>query len=66
MELSWDFPDEGFVKVNVHAFTLVEPLPNGNDSGIGIVIRDKSGAIVKMVSGTIQNLTVRANELYVG
>lgn len=47
MELSWDFPEECFVKVNVRAFTLAEPLPTGNDSGIGIVIRDRTGSIVK-------------------
>ena len=60
----WTFPAKGFVKVNVHAFTLDNRLPNGNDSGIGIVIRDRKGTIIRMYSGTIRNLTRRANELW--
>ena len=39
-------------------------LPNGNDSGIGIVIRDRKGTIIRMYSGTIRNLTRRANEFW--
>ena len=64
MPKSWVFPLKGFVKVNVHAFTLSEPCPNGNDSGIGIVIRDCKGTNLRMYSGTIRNLTRRANELW--
>ena len=43
MERSGEFLDVGFVKVNVHAFTLNEPLSDGKDSGIWIVIGGKSG-----------------------
>ncbi|KAL1811943.1 hypothetical protein ACET3Z_022008 [Daucus carota] len=64
MEKSWKFPAQGFIKVNVHAFTLDVALPNGNDSGIGIVLRDRKGTIIKMYYGTIRNLTMRANELW--
>ncbi|KAL1817929.1 hypothetical protein ACET3Z_020503 [Daucus carota] len=64
MEKSWKFPAEGFIKVNVHAFTRDVALPNGNDSGIGIVLRDRKGTIIKMYYGTIRNLTTRANELW--
>lgn len=48
----------------MHAFTLANRLPNGNDSGIGVVIRDHRGTIVKMYSGTIRNRTRRGNELW--
>ena len=64
MQKSWTFPAKGFVKVNVHTFTLPEPYPNGNDSGIGIVVRDHKGTIIVMVSGTIRNLTEMANALW--
>lgn len=64
MEKSWDFPKQGFVKINVHAMSLPHPLPNGNNSGIGIVIRDDQGKMVKIVSGSIRNLTVRGSELW--
>lgn len=63
MERSWSFPANGFIKINVHAFTLDHALPNGNDSGMGIVLRDDRGVIIRMYSGTIRNLTPRANEL---
>ena len=64
MEKGWNFPKKGFIKVNVHAFTLDYQFPNGNDFGIGIVLRDQYGSIIKTISGTIHNLTVRANELW--
>lgn len=64
MEKGWDYPQKGFVKINVHSFTMNEHLPNGNNSGIGIVVRDDEGIIIKMVSGSIQNLTARENELW--
>ncbi|WOG91988.1 hypothetical protein DCAR_0311244 [Daucus carota subsp. sativus] len=64
MQKTWVFPTKGFVKVNVHAFTLPEPYPNGNDSCIRIMIRDHKGTIIVMVYGTIRNLTERANELW--
>lgn len=65
MVKSWVGPLKGFAKVNVHAFTLDHPMPNGNDSGIGIVVRDRKGTIIKMYSGTIRDLTKRGNELWV-
>lgn len=64
MQKYWVIPAKGYVKVNVHALTLPEPYPNGNDSGIGIMVRDHEVTIILMVSGTIRNLTERANELW--
>lgn len=64
MERGWSWPPMNFVKVNVHAVSLAHRLPNGNDFGIGVVIRDHMGTIVKMYSGTIRNRTRRGNELW--
>lgn len=64
MVKTWDYPKKGYVKINVHALTLPHTLPNGNNSGIGIVIRDDEGKLVKIVYGSIRNLTVRGCELW--
>lgn len=64
MVKSWVWPLKGFIKVNVHAFTLDHPMPNGNDSGIEIVLRNRKGTIIKMYSGTIMDLTKHGNELW--
>lgn len=64
MERGWSFPPNNFVKVNVHAITLRDRLQNGNNSGIGVVIRDHRGAIIKMYSGSIQNRTKIGNKLW--
>lgn len=64
MERSWTFPANGFIKINVHAFTLNHQFPNGNDSWMGIVLRDHKGAIIRMYLGTIRNLTPSANEMW--
>ncbi|KAL1831143.1 hypothetical protein ACET3Z_000794 [Daucus carota] len=40
------------------------PMPNGNDSGIVIVLRDRKGTIIKMYLGTIRDSTKRGNELW--
>lgn len=64
MEKTRDFPKQGFIKINFHALTLDHLLPNRNDSGIGIVIRDDKEKLLKIVSGCIRNLTVRGCELW--
>lgn len=64
MERRWSFPPVNFVKVNVHGHSRRNKLPNGNNSGIGVVIRDHRGTILKMYSGTICNRTPRASELW--
>lgn len=48
----------------MHAFTLDHHLPNDNDSGMGAVIREDRGIIIKMYSGIIKNLIVVGNELW--
>ena len=48
------------VKINVHGCFFAEALPNGNVSGIGVVIRNSRGKILRMLSGSlaIQNRCV--------
>lgn len=57
-------PPINHVKVNVHAFSLRERLANGNDSGLGVLIRDHTGEILRMYSGSIQNRTSMGNKLW--
>lgn len=64
MEKIWNFPKEGYVKINVHATNFEHALSNGNNSGIGIVIRDHEGKLLKILTGSIPNLTVRGSELW--
>lgn len=56
--------NQNIYPVIVHAFTLDHCLFNGNDSGMGIVIRDDTSAIIKIYLGTTKNLTPRANKLW--
>ncbi|WOH00621.1 hypothetical protein DCAR_0519990 [Daucus carota subsp. sativus] len=64
MENGWDLPPKGFVKVNVFGVFFHNPLSNGNTSGLGIVVRDSEGDILLMVSGSLQIMNERANELW--
>lgn len=52
------------VKINVNSFFTVIPLPNGNVSGIGIIIRDHRGRIIRILVGTLGIAEQRTNELY--
>ncbi|KAL1818411.1 hypothetical protein ACET3Z_013280 [Daucus carota] len=40
MASSWVPPRRNFVKVNVRASTIADPLPNGNINGVGILARN--------------------------
>lgn len=64
MEKGWTWPPTNYVKVNVHAFSVKQKLSKGNDSGIGVVIRDHRDTIVKMYSVTIRNRIKSGNELW--
>lgn len=39
----WRMPRRGKMKINVHGCFFVEALPNGNVTGIGVVIRNSRG-----------------------
>ncbi|KAL1819308.1 hypothetical protein ACET3Z_014177 [Daucus carota] len=64
MELGWELPKKGFVKVNVFGIYCNQQLPNGNMSGLGIVVRDSNGDILLMVSGSLKIINKRVNELW--
>lgn len=64
MERSWTFPPTNFTKINTHDVSFRERLENGNDSGLGVVLRDHRGAILKMYSGSIRDITKIGNELW--
>lgn len=46
MKRGWDFPQPGFFKINAHDIILNEPLPDGNTTGISIVVRDDEEVII--------------------
>lgn len=48
----------------MHAFTLDIPCLMKMIQASGVVLRDDHGTIIKMYSGTIRNLTRRANDLW--
>lgn len=54
----------GAVKVNVHGFFSEEPLPNGNMSGIGVIIRNHRGRVLTTYAGSLHIEDRRINELY--
>ncbi|WOG81936.1 hypothetical protein DCAR_0101094 [Daucus carota subsp. sativus] len=60
----WSLPSIGFVKINVHAVYYDPPLPNGNTTGIGVVIRDDEGFILAILTGSLGHINQRANELW--
>lgn len=64
MERGWELPDAGFIKINVHAVHYGQPLANGNDSGMGIVLRDDQGDIIAMVSGCLRHLSPMGVQLW--
>ena len=60
----WRLPERGTVKINVHGCFFVEALPNGNVTGIGVVIRNSRGRILRMLSGSLGIQNRRVNEYY--
>ncbi|KAK1371307.1 hypothetical protein POM88_037399 [Heracleum sosnowskyi] len=60
----WRMPDFGVVKVNVNGFFTEDPFPNGNVSGVGVVIHDHRGKIVSMFAGSLGIENQRVNEHY--
>lgn len=63
MSYTWTPPLHEQYKVNVHIVTSSRQL-NGNFNGIGIIIRDHRGRLVKAVSGTIKGLSNMATQLW--
>lgn len=53
-------PLNGTLKINVHATSFKIPMPNGNTSGIGVMLRISNGNLLNCIGGTIPNLTALA------
>lgn len=64
VKVLWRLPPEGRYKINVHSFYSEIPLPNGNMTGIGVVIRNHRGRIMCMLAGSLVIEDRRLNELY--
>lgn len=60
----WRMPRKGMVKINVHGCFYDASLPNGNVSGIGAVIRNSRGKILRMLSGSLGIQHRRINEYH--
>lgn len=58
----WLMPHNGRVKINVHGCFFENPLPNGNRSGIGLVVRNGKGKILRMIAGSLEFVNRRLNE----
>ena len=58
----WVMPRRGKVKINVHGHFFAAALPNGNVSGIGVVVRNSRGKILRMLSGSLGIEHRRNNE----
>lgn len=56
MALNWVPPPNGTLKVNAHEVSFNVPMPNGNTSGIGVVLRTSDGNLVNCVAGTIPRI----------
>ena len=66
MDKSWVFSFKGYIKVNMHAFTLEQPMSNENDSRIGVVLRDHRVTIIKMYPSTMHKVSHKACKQIVG
>ncbi|KAK1397861.1 hypothetical protein POM88_007724 [Heracleum sosnowskyi] len=61
---TWEMPRRGAVKINVHGFFSEIQLANGNRSGIGVVVINSRGTILRMLSGSLGINERGNNELY--
>ncbi|KAK1377414.1 hypothetical protein POM88_024158 [Heracleum sosnowskyi] len=64
LAVRWRMPNWGAVKVYVHGYFSEEPFPNGNRSGIGVVIRDHRRRLLRLFAGSLGIENGRVNEHY--
>ncbi|WOG92781.1 hypothetical protein DCAR_0312057 [Daucus carota subsp. sativus] len=57
MDLTWELPDENFIKINVFCIISEVPLPNGNTLGVGVIARNDGGENLWNAMGTMANLS---------
>lgn len=63
MEHHWLLPPPGVVKVNVHGATQFIPFMNGNEHGIGMIIRNSEGEFLKLSTGVLPTSSSLENKL---
>lgn len=56
-------PSSGTVKVNVHGATPFIPFQNGNTHGLGMIMRNSEGDLIKLSSGVLQAASPMRNKL---
>lgn len=64
LAIRWRMPAHGAVKVNVHGYFSEEALPNGNRSGIGVVIRNHREKLLRIYGGSLCIEERLTNEFY--
>lgn len=64
MALNWVPPPPGTLKVNVHAASFAHPMPNGNSTGIGVVLRTSDANMMNCIAGTIPGLAPLGAQLW--
>lgn len=57
MDIHWNPSHLGVTKINVHGVFFQIPMPNGNISGIRIILRRSNGSMVSSIAGTIPNFS---------
>lgn len=63
MEYHWTLPPSGSVKINVHGATPFVPFLNGNPHGLGMIIRNSEGELIKLSTGVLPAATALENKL---
>ncbi|KAL1808091.1 hypothetical protein ACET3Z_025081 [Daucus carota] len=56
MEFTWEVPDKGFYKINVHVESLFDPILNRNVMSVGVIIRDEWGVKLWGALGVVNAL----------
>lgn len=51
MKFHWTLPRSGIVKINVHGATPFIPFFNDNLHGVGMIIRNNEGELLKLFNG---------------
>lgn len=57
VERVWEFPPQGWVKINVHSEFIQNVQEGQARNGIGVIARDSTGHLLRLTYGTIPGLT---------
>lgn len=61
---TWKAPLRGQYKINVHVIHFARQY-NGNSNGVGIIIRDHRGRLIKALTGSMRGISPLAVQLWV-